>query len=48
MEGDMAIGDMWPQVATLYQTQTRRPASSDRTARAANFRRAGLIGDVGL
>ena len=29
-------------------TITRRPASADRTARAANFRRAGLIGDVGL
>ena len=27
---------------------TRRPASADRTARAANFRRAGLIGDAGL
>jgi len=27
---------------------TRMPASADRTARAANFRRAALIGDVGL
>ena len=30
------------------QSYTRRPASADRTARAANFSRAGLIGDLGL
>jgi len=42
------IKDEKSAASAKYHYITRRPASADRTARAANFRRAGLIGDVGL